>query len=147
MSDTLWLAIIGIVAMIVKDYLDGRRASAAAAKVEQVAAAAKVVAAKTDEVAVKAEAVRVQVIAVAVKNDARIVLTEHVAQKVDVLSAQVEEVHRATNSLTDRLVAATEAEALVRGGVEERSRAEARAASAVKDGTSPADVSADKPLQ
>lgn len=47
-------------------------------------------------------------------------------QNVKAVVKQVEEVHKATNSLTDRLVEKTEREALARGGVEERARAEAR---------------------
>lgn len=44
----------------------------------------------------------------------------------DQLSKDVEVVKHATNSLTDRLVQSTEKEALVRGGVEERARADDR---------------------
>lgn len=47
-------------------------------------------------------------------------------QKLDKVAEKVEEVHVATNSLTDRLVASTAAEALARGGIEERKRAEER---------------------
>lgn len=46
-------------------------------------------------------------------------------EKINGLITSVEAVHKATNSLTDRLVEKTEAEALVRGGVEERARADA----------------------
>ena len=77
-GDQVWVAILAIIYMIVKEYLDERRA------------------ARTDN-------------------------------KVAVIAGKVEEVHVATNGLTARLVAKTEAEALSRGGVEERERADERA--------------------
>ncbi len=49
-------------------------------------------------------------------------------EKLENVVSKVEEVRHATNSLTDRLVASTEREALARGGVEERARADANAA-------------------
>ena len=35
-SDAVWLAVIGVLAMIVKEYIDHRRAAKAAEKVEQI---------------------------------------------------------------------------------------------------------------
>ena len=46
------------------------------------------------------------------------------AAKVAVVADKVEQVHLATNSLQDKLVAKTEQEALQRGGIEERARAD-----------------------
>lgn len=51
---------------------------------------------------------------------------DKVAEKVEVVTENVEVVRHATNSLTEQLVAKTEKEALARGGVEERARADAR---------------------
>lgn len=50
--------------------------------------------------------------------------------KIDDVAEKVEVVRHATNSLTEQLVAKTEAEALSRGGVEERRRADALVAAA-----------------
>lgn len=50
--------------------------------------------------------------------------------KVGDVAEKVEVVRHATNSLTEQLVAKTEAEALSRGGVEERRRADALVAAA-----------------
>ena len=47
-----------------------------------------------------------------------------VAVKAEEAAVKLEEVHKATNSLVDRLVASTEAEALARGGADERARAD-----------------------
>ncbi len=41
-------------------------------------------------------------------------------------SSKLDDIHRETNSMKDALVAATEKEALARGGAEERQRAEKR---------------------
>ena len=45
---------------------------------------------------------------------------------LDLFKAQVGEVHKEMNSMKDQLVLTTEKEALARGGVEERARAEKR---------------------
>jgi DNA-binding protein H-NS len=60
---------------------------------------------------------------VAVKLDTATATT---GEKLDDVAAKIEEVHKATNSMKDDLVKKTEAEALARGGVEERARAETR---------------------
>ena len=44
------------------------------------------------------------------------------SEKLDDISQKVEEVHKATNSLTDRLVETTEKEAFLRGSAEEKRR-------------------------
>lgn len=62
----------------------------------------------------------------AAKVDALGTTTAAVDAKLADVVAKVEEVRHATNSLTDRLVASTAAEALARGGVEERARADER---------------------
>lgn len=76
-SDAVWLALIGLLAMCVKEYIDYRRAVSVVAKVEKA--------------------------------------TGKVAEKV-------EEVHKATNSLTDRLVATTKTEAHAAGVKEEKDK-------------------------
>ncbi len=48
--------------------------------------------------------------------------TEDQVARLDEVAAKVEEVHKATNSLTDRLVETTGAKEFARGGAEERAR-------------------------
>lgn len=88
MSDTVWLAIIGIIAMIVKDYLDRRRAEDTEKKIDT----------KVDDVKKTVE-----------------IVTAQQNTKLNDLAGQVEQVHVATNSMKDVLVLATEKEALARG--------------------------------
>lgn len=88
MSDTVWLAIIGIIAMIVKDYLDRRRAEDTEKKIDT----------KVDDVKKTVE-----------------IVTAQQNTKLNDLAGQVEQVHVATNSMKDALVLATEKEALARG--------------------------------
>jgi transcription termination factor NusB len=45
-------------------------------------------------------------------------------EKLEVVANKVEEVHKATNSMKDQLVATTEAEALARGVLKEKTRAD-----------------------
>ncbi len=85
--------------------------------------------ARATERAAVAAAVKVAVKVEAVKAE----LGDHrqaVKQRDDVtqkalaeVAEKVEEVHKATNSLTDRLVESTDKEAFMRGGAEERRRA------------------------
>ena len=77
MSDTTWLAIIGLVTMVVKDYLDRRRIRDQENRLKDVA-------------------------------------------------AKIEEVHKATNSLTYRLVETTKTEAHAAGMKEEKDKADGR---------------------
>ncbi len=95
-SDNVWLAIVGLIAVVVKDYLDGRRASEAAARVKEVATAAaesaKQVAEKADLVVKQAEAVKVTLATVtaasavaATATDARLT---GIAQTTDTLEKQ-----------------------------------------------------------
>ena len=58
-----------------------------------------------------------------VQTDLRDVTIEQNA-KLDNVAAQVETVHRATNSIVEQLVAKTEAEGVARGALEERGRAD-----------------------
>ena len=105
MSDVVWQALIAALLAIYMEW--SRRRSA-----EKVA-----------EVAVK------QDIATRAVGQVKTTLetaTKQQGAQMDVVLEKVEEVHKATNSLTDRLVATTEAEALARGGIEERTRAEER---------------------
>ena len=99
LSDAVWLAILGVITMALKEWIDQWKARRLAEKVGMVAEKAEVAVSQAQDTAT------------AVKD----------------VAAKVEEVHKATNSLTDRLVEATEKEALARGGVEERARAEERA--------------------
>lgn len=116
MSDAVILAIIGlatvfvnavtvVATMIVKELLDQRRAVVI-----------------KDATVVAAEKVETKLIEVTAAQN----------EKLDDMAAKVEVVHKATNSLTDKLIASTEAEALARGGVEERARAEGREKDEVK---------------
>lgn len=73
------------------------------------------VALKTQEAALTARKSSLDVMEVTVKQN----------EKLDSVAAQIEVIHKATNSLTDRLMAKTEAEGVARGGVEERARADA----------------------
>ena len=72
-SDAVWLGVIGVIAMIVKEILDDRRASRAEKKVDKVA-------------------------------------------------VDLETVHKATNSLTDKLVAASALAGEQKGAQDERAR-------------------------
>jgi hypothetical protein len=102
MSDAVWLAIIGVVAMAVKEYFDRQRAKDAAIKTDEVKDTLKT---STDKQSAKQD----------------VILAQN-----EVVLAKVEEVHLATNSMKDDLVKKTEEEALARGGSEERARADAQ---------------------
>lgn len=93
-SDSVWLAIIGIVAMVVKEYIDRQRA----------------------------ERMAKELVAATVARAAQTARVEEVAHKVEVVAEKVEEVHKATNSLTDRLVETTKTEAHAAGVKEEKDR-------------------------
>lgn len=56
----------------------------------------------------------------------QVVLLARMKLSLGEIRDQVEEVHVATNSMKDALVLSTEKEALLRGGVEERARADER---------------------
>ncbi len=105
MSDVVWQALI---AAILAVYMEWSR--------RQVASKVYEVAVKQDIAVEKVEQVKTNLDMTSKIQD----------RKIEVVLEKVEEVHKATNSLTDRLVAKTEKEALVRGGVEERARAEER---------------------
>jgi len=79
-SDTVWLAIIGIVAMVVKDVLDAWRARRAAAAV------VKAVVDKADEAAVQRD-----VDMTAIRNDT-VKQTQHLVSGLEKVAASVEEV-------------------------------------------------------
>jgi len=131
MTASDWVVIIGAiflgVTQVLSMVLDYLRAKNVAAKVETVADKAALVADKVQLVAETATAVQEATAAAAA--DVKSTLQDHQqaadAQLKDV-AAKLEEVHRATNGLTDRLVETTAAEALARGGAEERARALAR---------------------
>lgn len=53
--------------------------------------------------------------------------TASTREEIKTVGTEVKEIHHATNSMKDALVEATEKEALARGGVEERKRADERA--------------------
>ncbi len=105
MSDVVWQALIAAVVAI---YMEWSRRQVAS-KVAAVAAKQEVATAAVKEVKKTLE-----------------VTTSTQNSKIDTVLEKVEEVHKATNSLTDRLVQTTEKEALARGGIEERARAEDR---------------------
>ena len=116
---SMWLSYKRELAKIARDEL-------AAAKVEEVRVAAVDLKdhqeAARVEAAVKAEEVKADLKADTVKQN------EHLSQqdaKLDAVTEKVEIVHRATNSIVSQLVEKTEAEALSRGGVDERARADA----------------------
>jgi hypothetical protein len=94
-GDAVWLALFGLIGLVLKEYFDSRRGQRAAQLVEKV---------KTD------------------------LQRDTMAQnaKLETVVEKVEEIHKATNSMKDELVRKTEAEALARGGFEERERAEAK---------------------
>lgn len=96
-SDAVWLAILGIIGMVVKEFLVDRPRAARVAK--ELANATLARAAQTSKV-------------------------EEVAESVKVVAEKVEEVHKATNSLTDRLVETTKSEAHAAGIKEEKDRAD-----------------------
>ncbi len=98
-------AFLAALAALIRGYLAEREARRVAAELEKTT--------------------RSTAVAVEAKVDAAEARVEATAK---VLVAKVEAVHKATNSLTDRLVETTAAEALVRGGVEERARADERLA-------------------
>ncbi len=101
-SDVVWQALIGAVVTIVLAWMAQRTRNT----VKETAATAAV---KVEEVKTTLE-----------------VKTAEQNQKLEKVAEKVEEVHKATNSMKDQLVLKTEAEALARGGVEERARAEQR---------------------
>ena len=103
MSDVVWQAII---AAIVAIYMEWSR--------RQTASKVKEVAVKQDIAVTKVEEV---------KNTLVVTQDQQHKELVTVLE-KVEEVHRAANSMKDQLVLKTEKEALVRGTLEERARAE-----------------------
>ncbi len=80
-SDAVWLAIIGVVAMAVKEYFDRSRANLAAGKVAEVATQAKGAAAKVEQVA----------------TDLKITANEH-AEKLDEMAAVGQATHTLVNS-------------------------------------------------
>ncbi|MES2342332.1 MAG: hypothetical protein V4597_11685 [Pseudomonadota bacterium] len=100
LSDTVLLAIVGIVAMVVKELLDQWKARVVAAKVAVVAEKAEVVAAKAEIVAAKVAEVANH----AASSTAKVVEN---TKAVLALKADVEEIHAATNSMKDALVKAT----------------------------------------
>lgn len=121
-SDAVWLAVIGLITvfvnavtviatMIIKELLDQKRAGTI--KTDTIIAANKVKE-KLEEVT-KDQNEKMQKVAMAQN------------EKLDSVVVQVEEVHKATNSMKDELVKKTEAEGIARGGIEERARAEERA--------------------
>src|SRR5687767_3044290 len=100
-SDAVWLAIIGVLAMAVKEYFDQRRArykdikdAEVAKKVEEVAQKAEVAAGKVEEVAVQAKVVVSKVEEVKITLDTTTV--QH-GKKLD-------DYHREVNSMKDQLV-------------------------------------------
>lgn len=109
----------GLVFAFVKERAKTRRDELVADRVEAVRLEAIKAATLADEVKTTLETATARQDATAARQD----------EKLDEVAAKVEEVHRATNSLTDRLVESTAAEALARGGVEERARADKRAES------------------
>lgn len=85
-SDPVWLAILGVVSLLIKEYFDRVRSAANTAQI------------KAD-----------------------------VGQKLEVVGVNVQKIETATNSMKDALILATEKEALQRGAVDERARADAAA--------------------
>lgn len=70
----------------------------------------------------------------------------YMAHKLGKVSAQVQEVKKATDGMKDQLVAQASAEGMARGGIEERQRADARKAvddKATIDASAAADLKAD----
>ncbi len=109
MSESTWVLLIILLTNIINSImviLNRRAADKEAEKTKQ-----------------KVEEVRTDL---ATNTTVQAVKLDHVSARVDAVAENVQAVHLATNSLTDRLVAKTEAEALVRGGVEERARADTR---------------------
>ncbi len=92
------------------------RDAAVAARVEEVRTQAVVAAKKVEQVRVQAEVNTGKVEEIKVMTTAQNKVLDAVIEKV-------EQVHLATNSLTDRLVASTDKEASLRGAAEERERA------------------------
>ncbi len=92
MSDAVWLAIIGVFAMAVKEYFDHLRAQQAADRTEQVKVA----------LANKTEAVKVA-------------LEEKTEAAKVALEEKVAEVHRATNGMKEELVAEVRAASFAAG--------------------------------
>ncbi len=116
-----WVAIIGalgiIILQVVKMLLDYHREKVKAAR-------DAVVADRVTEVA--AMQARAAQAAVEVKNTLANA-TKVTDRKLESVAAKIEEVHKATNSLTDRLVEATGKEGVERGVREERERATRKA--------------------
>ncbi len=93
-SDAVWLAIVGIIAMTVKEYFDRSRAATAAVKVEEVKATAEQEAAKlaNQVTAVKTD-LRNSAAAHQEANDRR-------EEKLDNLTDAVDMVQKQTNNIT-----------------------------------------------
>ena len=91
MSDAVWLAIIGVFAMALKEYFDHRRASRVAGKVEEVALT-------TAQVKAKVKAA-----------------DDRNVEKMDALAESVVLVQKATNGLKEELVAEVRAASFAEG--------------------------------
>ena len=118
MSDAFWAGLFFLVTMIVKDWLDQRRADRAEATRKAMAQQA------ADEAKeVKATLVETTKAASAQMNA--------VVDKVDAVSERVEQVHKATNGLTtalgDARMAQGTAEGMIAGIKEAQARADERA--------------------
>ena len=118
MSEAVWLGLIGILALVVKEYFDYKKWRISNEKAEDKAKEMKEAALNAarqvaEELAREAEMVRERL---GRNTEANKAAVAEVAEKV-------EEVHKATNSVKDQLLALTDKEAHARGVKDERERA------------------------